>query len=505
MASKRTLSSEYEEWGEKFSRKSISLGPGNVPFHHVTLKHRRTTLERIEKFLSPIYFADVNLFGRLYSQRYPVPLIKHYGPTKSTYQEILKCQNEFQPFFVGNSFGPTFSRHWFQVSIKIPDSWLEEKVQLIWDMGCEGLIWRNNEPVFSLNFEDENGLKKRYAIYEKFQQHDDKSVVLYISVSCNRLLGEGKDGMINPTDLKKMFCLSKADIVVLDTDAYNTFVDLCVLYDMTKSLPEDSQRNCEALYSANEIVNILVRSEFSEQGYTDARNIAQKFFNSGTRHGEHCVHAMGHCHIDSAWLWPYSETVHKCARSWISTLNLMDKFPDFTFVCSQAQQFEWVKDNYPQIYKKLKHYVEQGRFKPVGGTWVEMDGNLPSGESMVRQFVFGQRYFREEFGITCKEFWLPDTFGYSANLPQIMNEAGITNFLTQKLSWNLVNTFPHNTFHWEGIDGSSVLCHFPPGDSYGMHVKAEELIKTMNKHKDKGRSDDSIFLFGFGDGGGGPT
>ncbi|XP_077973179.1 alpha-mannosidase 2C1-like [Styela clava] len=505
MANKRIASSSRDNWGEKLARKSMEISNGNSPFHHVTLKHRRTTLGRVDKFLSPIYFTDVNIFGRLYQRHAPVMLIKHFGPTNSTFQEISKCENHFKNFIVGDNFGPTFSRHWFKLSIEIPSSWIREKVQLIWDMGCEGLIWRNNKPVFSLNYEDEFGVKKRYNIYEKFQQHNDRSVTLYISVSCNRLLGEGKNGMINPTDLKKMFTLTKAEIVTLNSDAYNTFLDLCLLHELAKSLPEDSQRSTEALYSANEIINILVKSKFSEQGYTNARDISKKFFTTKTRDGEHIVHAMGHCHIDSAWLWPYSETIHKCARSWISTLTLMDKFPDFTFVCSQAQQFEWVKENYPEIYKKLKIYVKEGRFIPVGGTWIEMDGNIPSGESMIRQFVFGQRFFLEEFGITCKEFWLPDTFGYSANLPQIMNEAGIHNFLTQKLSWNLVNTFPHNTFHWEGIDGSRVICHFPPGDSYGMHVKPEELLKTMSNHKDKGRSDTSVFLFGFGDGGGGPT
>lgn len=311
--------------------------------------------------------------------------------------------------------------------------------------------------------------------------------------------------MINPPDLEKMFSISKAEITLVDVKAFEVFTDLCVLYDKAKSMPETSQRGLESLYTANEITNILVKGNYSHESYDSAQLVSQGFFQTRNRQGQHTTHAMGHCHIDSAWLWRYGETVHKCARSWISALSLMDKFPDFKFVCSQAQQFQWVKDNYPLIYEKLKYYVKKGTFIPVGGTWVEMDGNLPSGESMVRQFFFGQKFFRKEFGITCNEFWLPDTFGYSANLPQIMNGSGITNFLTQKLSWSLVNTFPHNTFHWQGIDGSKVLCHFPPGDSYGMMATPSELLKTMNNHKDKGRSNSSIFLFGFGDGGGGPT
>uniref|UniRef100_A0A8C8AXV4 alpha-mannosidase n=1 Tax=Otus sunia TaxID=257818 RepID=A0A8C8AXV4_9STRI len=172
---------------------------------------------------------------------------------------------------------------------------------------------------------------------------------------------------------------------------------------------------------------------------------------------------------------------------------------------AQAQQFEWVRSCYPGLYAQIQDFVAKGQFLPVGGTWVEMDGNLPSGESMVRQFLQGQRFFQEQFGRICSEFWLPDTFGYSAQLPQLMRGCGIGRFLTQKLSWNLVNTFPHHTFFWEGIDGSRVLTHFPPGDSYGMHGRVEEVLKTVKNNKDKGRVNHSAFLFGFGDGGGGPT
>uniref|UniRef100_A0A670JXK1 Mannosidase alpha class 2C member 1 n=1 Tax=Podarcis muralis TaxID=64176 RepID=A0A670JXK1_PODMU len=172
---------------------------------------------------------------------------------------------------------------------------------------------------------------------------------------------------------------------------------------------------------------------------------------------------------------------------------------------AKAQQFEWVKNWYPGLYSTIQKFAKEGRFIPVGGTWVEMDGNLPSGESMVRQFLQGQRFFQQEFGKLCLEFWLPDTFGYSAQLPQVMNGCGIHRFLTQKLSWNLVNTFPHNTFVWEGIDGSQVLAHFPPADSYGLAGCVEEMLKTVKNNRDRGRVNHSAALFGFGDGGGGPT
>lgn len=164
-----------------------------------------------------------------------------------------------------------------------------------------------------------------------------------------------------------------------------------------------------------------------------------------------------------------------------------------------------MKEDYPVFYDKLRAAAENGRFVPIGGTWVEMDCNIPSGESMVRQFLIGQMFFEAEFGARSRVFWLPDTFGYASQLPQLMLGAGIHYFLTQKLSWNLINKFPHSTFWWEGLDGSRVLAHFPPAETYNAYVKVEELIKSSTNCKDKDRSNKSLLLFGYGDGGGGPT
>uniref|UniRef100_A0A4W5K9G2 Mannosidase alpha class 2C member 1 n=1 Tax=Hucho hucho TaxID=62062 RepID=A0A4W5K9G2_9TELE len=251
-------------------------------------------------------------------------------------------------------------------------------------------------------------------------------------------------------------------------------------------LGEGEQRGYQALFTANEMVNLCEPTNPSS--FPAARSLAQKFFSQRNGESQHTVHAMGHCHIDSAWLWPYEETIRKCARSWVTVIRLMEKNPHMVFTCSQAQQFDWVKSWYPGLFSQIQHYVKKGQFIPVGGTWVEMDGNLPSGESMVRQFLEGQRFFKQEFGNYCKEFWLPDTFGYSAQLPQLMQGSGITRFLTQKLSWNLVNTFPHNTFFWEGLDGSQVLTHFPPGNSYEMKGKVEDAVNTTTCGRSQGVS-----------------
>ncbi|KAM8782084.1 alpha-mannosidase 2C1 isoform 3-T4 [Rhynchonycteris naso] len=364
------------------------------------LKHRRTALERVENFVSPLYFTDCNLRGRLFGDSCPVAALSSFlTPERLPYQEAI--QQDFSPAQVGDSFGPTWWTCWFRVELTIPEAWVGQEVHLRWESDGEGLVWLDGEPVQGLTKE---GDKTSYVLTDRLGEGDPRSLTLYVEVACYGLLGAGKDTLIAAPDPEKRFQVSRAELALFHRDVHNLLVDLELLLGMAK-----------------------------------------------------------------------------------------------------AQQLEWVKSHYPGLYARLQEFACRGQFVPVGGTWVEMDGNLPSGEAMVRQFLQGQNFFLQEFGKTCSEFWLPDTFGYSAQLPQIMRGCGIRHFLTQKLSWNLVNTFPHHTFFWEGLDGSRVLAHFPPGDSYGMEGTVEEVLKTVAKNRDKGRTNHSAFLFGFGDGGGGPT
>ena len=190
---------------------------------------------------------------------------------------------------------------------------------------------------------------------------------------------------------------------------------------------------------------------------------------------------LGHAHIDTAWLWPIAETKRKCVRTFSSAIRLMDSFPEFRFVCSQAQQLAWMKSEYPDLYQRIKEKVDGGQFIPAGGTWVEPDTNVPSGESLVRQFLYGQKFFEQEFGEISEIFWEPDVFGYSAALPQIMRLAGVKYFLTQKLSWNEFNKPVRHSFLWEGLDGSRVLAHFPPVDTYNSLANVKEVLFHVGK------------------------
>lgn len=224
------------------------------------------------------------------------------------------------------------------------------------------------------------------------------------------------------------------------------------------------------------------------------------------------VYGVGHSHIDLAWLWRLSATREKASRTFASVLNLMRQYPEYRYMHSSPQLYKFLKKDYPEIYARVKQRVEEGCWEITGGMWVEADTNIPSGESLVRQFIYGKRFIREEFGKETTLVWLPDVFGYSAALPQIMKKSGIKYFMTTKISWNQYNHFPHDTFWWKGIDGSKIFAHFitTPEDgswyyTYNGHMDPEEVVGIWKNYKDKDKNEELLIAYGWGDGGGGPT
>lgn len=216
------------------------------------------------------------------------------------------------------------------------------------------------------------------------------------------------------------------------------------------------------------------------------------------------VSAVGHAHIDLAWLWPIRETIRKGARTFSTVLHMMERYPDYIFGASQPQLYAWMKEHHPKLYARIKERIEEGRWEPQGAMWVESDTNVPGGEALVRQILYGKRYFMQEFGMEVKSLWMPDVFGYTASLPQILRKAGVDYMMTQKLSWSEYNRHPHHSFHWEGIDGSKVLTHMPPEDTYNSPAAPRSLAKAEKDYLDKNVSEHCLLLFGIGDGGGGP-
>ncbi len=215
----------------------------------------------------------------------------------------------------------------------------------------------------------------------------------------------------------------------------------------------------------------------------------------------------GHAHIDLAWLWPIAETRRKIRRTFATVLHLMERYPQLYFNQSSAQAYAWLEADDPALFAQVKQRVQEGRWEPVGGMWVEPDGQLLSGESWVRQLLYGQRYFQQQLGTRARVAWLPDTFGFAANLPQLLRQAGLPYFFTTKLNWNETNPFPHDLWQWEGLDGSRVLAHsfWNPNESYNGRLEALDLAGTWKNFKGKRYHDTSLLTFGYGDGGGGPS
>jgi alpha-mannosidase len=215
----------------------------------------------------------------------------------------------------------------------------------------------------------------------------------------------------------------------------------------------------------------------------------------------------GHAHLDLAWLWPVSETIRKGRRTFASVLSLMDRYDDFVFNQSSAQLYRWIETGSPEIFERVRRRVEEGRWEPVGGSWVEADCQIPSGESMVRQMLYGQRYFQEKFGHRSRVAWLPDAFGFSPALPQLLRGAGMEGFFTYKLNWSETNEFPYDLYEWEGIDGSTVIAHDfeNPGQDYNGNITPHDIYGTWRNFEGKRHHPESLFSFGWGDGGGGPS
>ena len=342
---------------------------------------------------------------------------------------------------------------------------------------------------------------------------DGKEHTFYIEMACNGMFGNAPGGdTIQPPRPDKTYQLVTARITAVNLAARALYYDFWIIGDAAREFPGDSWEAHEANMVGNAMIDAFIAGDGSQESILEARKIGQKYLGDKVDSAEvyapdtnPFVYAIGHCHIDTCWLWPWAETKRKVARSWSNQCDLMDRYPEHRFTCSQAQQFKWLKQYYPTVFDRVKRWVRKGHFQPIGGSWVEHDTNMPSGESLVRQFLYGQRFFESHFGNRCTTFWLPDTFGYSTQIPQICRLAGMSRFFTQKLSWNNINNFPHTTFQWVALDGSQVLCHMAPAETYTAEAHFGDLKRSVTQHKSMDADKSSLLVFGKGDGGGGPT
>ena len=425
----------------------------------------------------------------------------------------LAVGRDYRPAPAGTPWGPAWGTAWFRVSGTVPAGWeLRDgnRAELLLDLGFSG-----GGPGFSaeaLVYAPDGRIVKAV---EPRNLHvplprPGESFEFYVEAAANPDIAAGFT--FAPTPLgdratagdAPLYAVRAADVVLLDAGVWNLAQDFWTLNGLMHELPMDLPRRYEILRALERAVTAADPADLPGTAAAARRQLAPALFSPAYA-SAHRVHAVGHAHIDSAWLWPVRETVRKVARTFANVLELMDTDQEFVFTASSAQQYAWLQEYYPELFARVAERVREGRFVPTGGMWVESDTNMPSGESLARQFVAGKRFFTEQLGVEPEVVWLPDSFGYSAALPQIARAAGSRWFLTQKISWNETNTMPHSTFLWEGIDGSRLFTHFPPVDTYNSELSGRELAKAQRQFAEKGFANTSLVPFGWGDGGGGPT
>jgi alpha-mannosidase len=406
---------------------------------------------------------------------------------------------EIEPGFC---WGPAYSEGWYRIQGEVSEELAGldpaityDKAELKWERWpmVEGTVWRDGRPSGGLDFGHQyfrlEGLKPgdRFDLLVQAWAHN-REVTVH---------GREKPRTAEPEEFKG-FLLAGLDGAVM-----GLMYDFEFHLSLVQSLPADEPAREVLLRMLNDVCNEADLAH--PRSISAVRKAIWETAGSLRTALDHAVAAVGHSHLDTAWLWPLSITHLKMVHTTAIQLDLLERHPEHHFAHSQASQYEWLEKEQPALFERVRQMVKKGQWEPVGSMWVEADCNLAGGESLVRQFLYGRRWFQQKLGVETKDMWLPDVFGYSAALPQILCGFGIEYFLTQKLSWSQTNKIPHHTFWWKGIDGSRIWTHFPPADTYIHSMAAQDIRDSVLKFKDHGRSGRSILLYGFGDGGGGPT
>ncbi|WP_419703738.1 alpha-mannosidase [Promicromonospora sp. NFX87] len=426
----------------------------------------------------------------------------------------------FAPAAPGYGWGRPWGTTWFQVSGRVPAGWAADdryRVELSLDLGfdgakpgfqCEGLVRTPAGRVVK-------GLEPRNH-HVPLEAGPGESFALLVEGAANPDLSGGDDfkgaRAYAPTPLgdprsapdAPLYRLGRLEIRRVDTEVERLVREVTVLRGLTLELSEHEPRRAALLAGLDHALDALDPGDPAAAA-SAARAVLAPLLASPAAASAHRIVATGHAHIDSAWLWPSRETVRKVTRTFANVVDLMDRDPDAVFTSSSAQHFAWLKRQEPELYSRVRQRVAEGRIVPVGNMWVESDVNMPSGESLARQLLQGTRFFEREFGARSDVGWLPDSFGYPGALPQLLRKAGLRWFFTQKMCWNDSNPMPHHTFLWEGIDGTRILTHFPPNNTYSGDMRPTELARSVRNFADHAGASHSLMPFGYGDGGGGPT
>lgn len=414
---------------------------------------------------------------------------------------------DFTPVHPGWRWGPKWATAWFRVRGWVPaDLALDPNPNpstaprpvLRFSSGTEAQVWTQSNNTWT----PRQGLDVNRDIFElDTPLRPGDAIDLLIEAACNHPFGvtgfewddvEVHQRWSSPTPGR----LERAEIALFDPAAWRLRHDFAFALNLLKELPRDStrfldlfaglRRACEAVpFPADQ--HAPSNEPSARRSFARAQRILDDLLTrpapaSATR----CL-AVGHAHLDTAWLWPVRETKRKCLRTFSNQLRLMEQFPDYRFLCSQTQHYAWTEQASPELFSQIRARVLEGRWEPNGGMWVEPDANCPSGESLVRQLLHADRWWRSRFGDAARQrfLYLPDTFGFPACLPQLMQLAGLDTFITNKLHWNTTTTFPHTTFRWRGIDGTEVLAHNTPGADYNASNTPKELRRGEQNHRER--------------------
>ena len=423
------------------------------------------------------------------------------------------ADGEMKPVHLGDGWSGRDLYAWLSSTVTIPREWADKTIVGIFDFGktggggtsgFESLLYCNGAPF--------QGVDSNHN--EVFLPNETPGQSLDLTFR----LWSGLEGGGRPT--VQEFRLSQADVAWLDERVDDLYYSARAMLETFNALGE---ANPDALSIMDALDRAFRQIDWSQPGsesFYQSAYRAQEILNHEVetfdKHSSITVYAVGHTHIDVAWLWRLKHTREKAARSFATVFRMMERFPEYQFLQSQPQLYDYLKTDYPDLYEQLVERVRDGRWEPEGAMWLEADTNLPSGESLVRQILFGTRFFAKEFGTTCHYLWLPDVFGYTWALPQILKNAGIETFSTTKISWNEFNRMPHDTFLWRGMDGSEVLTHFltTPDKrhwdnpdvwfaTYNGELMAGTVLGTWRAYQDKSLNRDLLVAYGYGDGGGG--
>lgn len=411
---------------------------------------------------------------------------------------IDDAKKSFESIKKGDVWATDFGCAIFEFSGKIPSAAKGRKTVALVDIQGEGLVIKDGVPVIGITqvtdgIDIVQSAKGKQEILLSECANGGEDVLFYVDA--------GYNGKKKKTGTYAKF--RRADIAVVNEDARAFYYDALQLFMLLLTYGQNEYLKKER---ADEIDNALKKAfaSYFRKDTAKARELLKKTAQRSIDYKAPVYTAVGHAHLDLAYLWPIRETKRKGARTFANQISNLKKYPDYVFGASQAQLFAWMKELYPEIYKDIKRFVDEGRIELQGAMWTENDCNIPSGESIIRQFLYGEEFFQNEFSKSSKVVWLPDVFGYPASLPQIFRGCGKDFFATIKLTWNNHNKFPYKTFSWKGIDGSEILSHMAPQGNYNSTATPMAFVKSFKGNPQKDDVNHALMNFGIGDGGGGP-